>query len=151
EELRYPALTDVRGYSSSEGDGQQAWGASAPRGEELTCVLRRVPAPQIVATPLFLSSVAQQVHLNPTYFSECFHQEIGVTFHEQLRSLRLQFARSLLTMTPLSITDIAMASGFSTLTHFERVFHQHCGMTPSNYRSAGTARRAGQGKIVPKK
>lgn len=101
--------------------------------------------------PLSLTSVAQHVHLNATYFSECFHQEIGVTFQEHVRALRIQFALSLLTMTPLSITEIAASSGFSTLTHFERVFHQRYGMTPGSYRSAGIARRATQEKILPKK
>lgn len=39
-----------------------------------------------------------------------------------------------------SITDIALASGFTSPTHFSRVFRSHVGMSPSEYRHARAAR-----------
>jgi AraC-like DNA-binding protein len=80
--------------------------------------------------PLTLEAVAHHVHLSPNYFSECFRKAYGTSFQSYLQDLRLRFAMSLLSASRLSITDICYASGFNTLSHFERAFKQRFGQTP---------------------
>jgi AraC-like DNA-binding protein len=35
-----------------------------------------------------------------------------------------------------AITEIALSSGFSNLSHFSRVFREHAGMSPSEFRQS---------------
>jgi transcriptional regulator GlxA family with amidase domain len=50
------------------------------------------------------------------------------------RELRLDKAQSLLRNSPLSLTEIALATGFASSSHFSRVYAQHFGGPPSSYR-----------------
>jgi len=80
--------------------------------------------------PLTLAQVAGQAHLSPHYFSECFHAATGLPFQGYLRELRLRFAYSLLAVSDASITDLCLASGFSSLSNFERAFKARYGQSP---------------------
>lgn len=86
--------------------------------------------------PLTLKDVAAEARLSPSYFSQLFHEFVGVTFQEHLQMLRSAFAGSLLRATDMSVTDICHASGFSDLSHFERAFKGRFGMSPSAWRRA---------------
>lgn len=85
--------------------------------------------------PVTLQLVADQVALSPNYFSECFRAATGVTFQRYLQSLRLRFAKSLLSVSNLPVTDICYAAGFQTLSHFERAFKREFGYSPTAWRS----------------
>ncbi|MFD0961517.1 helix-turn-helix transcriptional regulator [Paenibacillus chungangensis] len=85
---------------------------------------------------LTLEEVAAQAGLSPNYFSQRFRQFTGVPFQNYVQDTRLQFAQSLLKVSDLPITEICHASGFNTLSHFERVFKAKYGITPKEYRSA---------------
>jgi len=84
--------------------------------------------------PLTLKQVADEARLSPNYFSQLFHEFVGVTFQEHLQVLRARFAGSLLRATEMSITDICHASGFRALSHFERAFKAQYGMSPRAWR-----------------
>ncbi|WP_314587842.1 AraC family transcriptional regulator [Paenibacillus terrigena] len=83
---------------------------------------------------LTLRGVAAHSGLSVNYFSECFHQQTGISYQIYLQKLRLQFASSLLRSTHLTVTEICYASGFNTVPHFERAFKQRYSCTPSAYR-----------------
>ena len=85
--------------------------------------------------PITLQAAAEQVALSPNYFSQCFRSATGVTFQRYLQSLRLRFAKSLLSVSALPVTDICYASGFQTLSHFERAFRREFGRSPTAWRS----------------
>jgi AraC-like DNA-binding protein len=85
--------------------------------------------------PITLQAAAEQVALSPNYFSQCFRSATGVTFQRYLQSLRLRFAKSLLSVSTLPVTDICYASGFQTLSHFERAFKREFGYSPTAWRS----------------
>jgi AraC-like DNA-binding protein len=86
--------------------------------------------------PLTLAQAAYQADLSPHYFSECFHAATGVPFQRYLRDLRLRFAHSLMVVSDASITDLCLASGFSSLSNFERAFKAYYGLSPRAYRAA---------------
>lgn len=48
---------------------------------------------------------------------------------------RIEFAKSLLTTTDMTIQDIAKKSGYRNYEHFERQFREKCGLTPQKYRN----------------
>jgi AraC-like DNA-binding protein len=76
----------------------------------------------------------QHSELKKTWFYTKFKELTGSTPHEFIIRLRLQYAAHMLMHTRDSITDIALACGFSTPSYFNKVFKEHRGMTPSVYR-----------------
>ena len=83
---------------------------------------------------LTLEEVAEQVHLNPTYFSSIFKQSTGSSFKEYLNMIRIEDSKRLLANTDYSIIDIAIATGFEDQSYFSRVFKKYTGLTPRQYR-----------------
>lgn len=85
---------------------------------------------------LDLPAIAEAAGLSPSYFSHLFRQETGTTLSHFVQSRRLAEAKRLLTASDRPITDVCYASGFSTLTHFNRVFRQFEHQSPRDYRRA---------------
>lgn len=83
-----------------------------------------------------LDQAAKEAKLSSNYFSECFKSVTGVTFQSYLVNLRLAFAKSLLLASQLPITEICHASGYNTLTNFERAFKLEYKATPRQMRLA---------------
>ena len=65
----------------------------------------------------------------------------GLTFTEYLGRVRVEKAKQLLLNPHLRISEIAYDVGFQSLTHFNRVFHQVTGKSPSAYREAKSIRQ----------
>lgn len=86
--------------------------------------------------PLTLESVAKTVHLSPAWFSRKFHAAVGLGFKEYLTHIRLEDAEELLLTTNLSVTEIALACGFSNGNYFGDVFKKTRGMSPKEFRFA---------------
>lgn len=85
--------------------------------------------------PITLEQAAASCSLSPNYFSECFHRNTGISFQSFLIQTRLDFAKSLLQVSELSVTEVCLASGFNTLAHFERMFKRRYACTPRQFRS----------------
>lgn len=81
-----------------------------------------------------LHEIEDELHVNPSYFSTLFKQEMGQTFVNYLNSTRIKYACSLLTQTNLSVLDISLASGFEDQSYFTKVFNKEIGKTPKQYR-----------------
>jgi AraC-like DNA-binding protein/mannose-6-phosphate isomerase-like protein (cupin superfamily) len=81
--------------------------------------------------PLTLADVAGVAHLSPNYFSERFRATTGTSFQTYLQNRRLQFGRSLLASTDLSVADVCHAAGFNSLSHFGRAYRRRYGESPS--------------------
>ena len=86
--------------------------------------------------PLTLAQVAGEVYLTPNYFSVKFRQAVGISFQSYLQRLRVSFAADLLRATALSNTEIGFEAGFHSAEHFSRVFKEHYGCTPGQYRKS---------------
>ena len=85
-----------------------------------------------------LKDIEDNLHVNPSYFSTLFKQEMGTTFTEYLNSVKVNYACELLTETNLSIIDISLATGFEDQSYFTKVFKRKCKMTPKEYRNKST-------------
>lgn len=81
-----------------------------------------------------LEDVAKYVYLNPTYFSELFKAECGVTFSDYLQNLRMESAKRLLRETDLGIAQIAQNVGYSDSKYFSKTFTKLVGIKPTGYR-----------------
>lgn len=88
------------------------------------------------ANPLTLEEVANEVHLNPAYFSTMFKQACGSSFKEYLNMVRIEESKRLLSGTDYSIIGIAVATGFGDQSYFSKVFKKFTGLTPKQYRNS---------------
>jgi len=89
------------------------------------------------AEPLRVEQVAASVFLSPDRFTEVFARTMGRTPRDYIRHLRVECAKSLLTTTSHSISEIGMQAGFNDPAYFTRVFRAATGKSPREYRRGG--------------
>lgn len=82
-----------------------------------------------------LKDIESNLHINASYFSTLFKQEMGMTFTDYLNSLKIQYACSLLENTNLSIIDVSLSAGFDDQSYFTKVFKKVKGVTPKAWKS----------------
>jgi AraC family transcriptional regulator len=83
---------------------------------------------------LTLAELAAESGYSRTHFTRMFKAATGQTPHRHLLELRLRKAQSMLVDPALSLTDIALACGFSSHAHLSTAFRSRFGMAPSAYR-----------------
>ncbi|AGT32219.1 chemotaxis protein CheY [Geobacillus genomosp. 3] len=83
---------------------------------------------------LSLKDVAEHVHLNPSYFSTLFKEQMKLTFSEYMTRRRMQRAKELLIATKMTISEIAEECGYKTPKYFIQLFKEMEGETPNSYR-----------------
>jgi AraC-like DNA-binding protein/ligand-binding sensor protein len=86
------------------------------------------------ADPIDLAKVAHAMHVSTFYFCKIFKKATGLTFTQYLSRVRVEKAKKLLLNPHLRISEIAYNVGFQSLTHFNRVFRQVVGQSPTEYR-----------------
>jgi len=80
--------------------------------------------------------IAQACRITPRYLHHLFAQETE-TVTQYVQRRRLEESARALVAAPVRerlVTEIAFDYGFNSLTHFGRVFRNHFGITPSEYR-----------------
>lgn len=83
---------------------------------------------------LSLGMVAQAVGMSTFYFCKMFKKFTGLNFTGYVTRVRIEKARNLLLNQNLRVSEIAFEVGFQSLTHFNRVFKQVMGTSPTHYR-----------------
>lgn len=83
---------------------------------------------------LSLDVVAAAAGFSKFHFSRLFKQYTGFTFCDYIRHRKIKIAEELLNQSDLSVTEIAMQSGFVSLSTFNRVFRQLKNCSPTEYR-----------------
>ena len=78
-----------------------------------------------------LSTIA---NLSIYHFAREFKRSTGVTPHNYLLRKRVERAKDMLARTDYSLTEVALAAGFSDQSHLSRHFRQMVGSTPRNFR-----------------
>ena len=81
-----------------------------------------------------LAELAQCCELSSTHVHRLFQRLLRMSPTEYLLALRLQEARRLLTSTELSLSAIALSTGFFDQSHFTKRFRKKTGMTPTQFR-----------------
>ncbi len=90
--------------------------------------------------PITLEDVARHVHMSPCYLSRIFSKEAGMPFKKYLTNTKLAYARKLLLSTSKPIGEIAYQVGYQDNSYFCRIFKQHEGLSPNEYRMIYTAK-----------
>ena len=99
-----------------------------------------------IADPLCLDEIARFAGVSKRQLNRLFQEKLQKTVMRFYRDLRLQKARSLLTSSSLSMTQIALATGFSSSAHFSKAHTEHYEVSPSVVRGIHTKASAGREK-----
>ena len=83
---------------------------------------------------LSLEEVASVAGFSKFHFSRTFKQLSGCNFYEYLSHRRIKSSEALLMHPELSISQIALQSGFSSVSTFNRTFKKLKGCNPTQYR-----------------
>lgn len=81
-----------------------------------------------------LKDLAGLVCMSEESFSRFFRNKTGRTPNRYLIDYRLGIAARLLLTTQMSVSEIGFSCGFNTLSHFNRLFRESKGCTPSEFR-----------------
>jgi transcriptional regulator GlxA family with amidase domain len=85
---------------------------------------------ETIASPLSVREIARRAGLSARQLERLFHGHLGVGPAQFYSGLRLERARQLLRQTPLSVTEVAMACGFQSASHFSTRYSARFGCTP---------------------
>ena len=83
---------------------------------------------------IVLEDVARIADVHPVHLARVFRRQSGGTIGEYVRRLRVEFACRRISASTDSLTEIALAAGFTDQSHFARTFKNHFGVTPGEYR-----------------
>jgi len=78
-----------------------------------------------------LNEMAESAGLSVFHFTRAFGQSFGMPPHRYLLHRRISQAQRLLRETDLSLSEIALSTGFSDQSHFARHFRRVTGLTPT--------------------
>ena len=81
-----------------------------------------------------LKDCAVQVGFHPNYLSRYFREQMGITFQEYIKKLRIDRAKWLLQNENMSVTEVLFQSGFRDIRTFNKLFKKECGVTPTGFR-----------------
>lgn len=95
-----------------------------------------------VDDPPSLDELASAAAVSPYHFHRIWRGLTGETVGETLGRLRIEMAQGLLASGGTSVTEVAMATGFSSSQSFARAFKGRTGVPPSDARGAVAAIRA---------
>ncbi|MGI6245416.1 MAG: GlxA family transcriptional regulator [Pseudochelatococcus sp.] len=87
-----------------------------------------------IEQPLGRRPMAAFAGISPRHLDRLFAGHLGRSFLETYRNIRLRHARRLLQQSPLSIAEIAYATGFSSAAHFSTAYRRLFGHPPRRER-----------------
>lgn len=87
-----------------------------------------------------VNRIAEQFHYSPSYLSTIYKQHFGISITTQISKIRVEHAQEMLLQGSMSVQQVAETCGYDDAKYFMRVFKQHTGLTPTNYRKSFTMR-----------
>ena len=94
------------------------------------------------ARPLDVPGMAREALMSASHFSRCFRDAYGETPYAYPQTRRVERAMALLRRGDLSVTDVCLAVGFTSLGSFSSTFTRLVGEPPSAYRARDHTRMA---------
>lgn len=89
----------------------------------------------ILKEELTRESLASEVFMNPDYLSKLFKKNTGSSLMDYVTKVRIERAKELLERTVLTISEIAIETGYSNTAYFTKMFKKYTnGVTPREYR-----------------
>ena len=105
---------------------------SNPQFEKL-CLLRNriMKNPEL---PWNISEIAESLYLSKSYLQKIYKSYFGKSIIEEMIEFRIGNAKTLLSQTDMTVTEISRECGYSSYNYFVRQFRTSEGCSPSEYR-----------------
>lgn len=83
-----------------------------------------------IGEPLTIKELSRKVAINECYLKKGFKELFGTTIFDFFQSQRMEHARYLLYEKGLSVTEVSVLLGYSSISHFSTAFKKHTGLKP---------------------
>ena len=81
-----------------------------------------------------MQSIADSLKISPNYLSALFRKNEGISLTRYILQEKISQARGMLLYSTMPYSEIAMYLGFSSQSHFCKVFRQFTALSPSEFR-----------------
>jgi AraC-like DNA-binding protein len=98
----------------------------------LTKLLEQIAASDLLE--MSFADLADQMRCTPRHMSRTFHQVVGMSFREKQAELRMTRAQELLATTESKVIEVALESGYQSVSLFSLMFKRHFGVSPGKWR-----------------
>ena len=105
---------------------------SNPQFEKLCLLRNRIKKnPEL---PWNISEIAESLYLSKSYLQKIYKSYFGKSIIEEMIEFRISNAKTLLSQTDMTVTEISRECGYSSYNYFVRQFRLCEGCSPSDYR-----------------
>jgi len=85
---------------------------------------------QHIGEPITIRELSRKVAINECYLKKGFKELFGTTVFDFYQSQRMEHAKYLLYEKGLSVTEVSLMLGYSSISHFSTAFKKHTGLKP---------------------
>ncbi len=85
---------------------------------------------QHIGEPITIKELSRKVAINECYLKKGFKEMFGTTVFDFYQSQRMEHAKYLLYEKGLSVTEVSLLLGYSSISHFSTAFKKHTGLKP---------------------
>jgi AraC-like DNA-binding protein len=85
---------------------------------------------QHIGEPITIKELSRKVAINECYLKKGFKELYGTTIFDFYQSQRMEHARYLLYEKGLTVTEVSMMLGYSSISHFSTAFKKQTGLKP---------------------
>jgi len=100
--------------------------------KRLKTFLKDVPASELME--LDINDLAERTHCTPRHLNRIFFKLVGMSFTDKRAELRLEKARELLMASNSKVVQVALDSGYNSLSQFNLMFARRYGLSPGKWR-----------------
>lgn len=85
---------------------------------------------QHIGEPITIKALSRKVAINECYLKKGFKEIFGTTIFDFYQGQRMEHAKYLLYEKGLSVTEVSLMLGYSSISHFSTAFKKHTGIKP---------------------
>lgn len=85
---------------------------------------------QHIGEPITIKALSRKVAINECYLKKGFKEIFGTTIFDFYQGQRMEHAKYLLYDKGLSVTEVSLMLGYSSISHFSTAFKKHTGIKP---------------------
>jgi AraC family transcriptional regulator len=85
---------------------------------------------QQIGEPITIKQLSRRVAMNECYLKKGFKEMFGTTIFEFYQTQRMEHAKYLLYEKGVSVTEVSLLLGYSSISHFSTAFKKHTGLKP---------------------
>jgi len=83
-----------------------------------------------IGDPITIKELSRKVAMNECYLKKGFKEMFGTTIFDFYQSQRMEHAKYLLYEKGLTVTEVSVLLGYSSISHFSTAFKKHTGLKP---------------------